>query len=174
MELLIRKQNILPAYIFYLLICLIPSYFFYIWGFKLNFSDVITYPDTRNHIEFVANFGLASIFFFGAISAKDVKYHPDKFTINKFFEDILSISIQTLILAGLLAFFLGWAVLIIGIIAGTVLGIILAVIIGILSYFLNNNLFAVIDIIAIISYSIVIVVNIHCFQTLFSREEDND
>ena len=173
MELLIRKENILPAYIFYLLVCLISSYFFYIWGFKLSFSD-ITYLDTRNHVEFAANFGLASIFFYGAISARDVKYHPDKFTINKFIKDVLSTSIQTLILAGLLAFFLGWAVLIIGIIAGTVLGIILAVIIGILSYFLNNNLFAVIDIIAIISYSIVIVVNIHCFQTLFSREEDND
>ncbi len=172
MELLIRKQNILPAYIFYLLVCFISSYFFYIWGFKLNFSN-ITYPGARGHVEFAANFAIASIFFFGAMSAKDVKYHPDKFTTSKFFEDILSISIQTLLLAGLLAFFLGWAVLIIGMIAGIIFGIILAFIIGIISYFLNNDLYAVIDIFAIISYSIVIVVNIHCFQTLFSREEDN-
>lgn len=173
MEILIRKHNILPAYILYLLVCIISSYFFYIWGLKINLENIVD-ESTRGQVGYAANFGIASIFFYGAMSANDTKYHPDKFTTIQFIKDILSISINSLLLGGALAFIMAWAIFIVGILGGAIIGIILIVIIMVLSFVLGNNMFEIINILSTIAYIIVIVLNVHCFQAMFSREENKD
>ena len=172
MEFLIRKENILPAYVLYLSICLISSYLFFAWGVKLNLWYIID-TSWRSHAEFAFNFGVASLFFFGAMNASDVKYHPDRFNTNQFVKDILSISISKLLMGGLLTFITGWIAILVGLIAGFIVAIVLAIVFYGFHLILNTNLNSI-NIVIISNYIVVIALNIHCFQVMFSREENND
>ena len=76
-------------------------------------------------------------------------------------------------MGGLLTFITGWIAILVGLIAGFIVAIVLAIVFYGFHLILNTNLNSI-NIVIISNYIVVIALNIHCFQVMFSREEDND